>query len=263
MSFRDCIICKSNVNVEEYCELSGQQYVRCDSCNLVYVDDFASQASMNTAYTGGGLKSLRRKLFGPIRRMRHFTGAKHFTQRADEIFKFVKEQYADSVEDKNYIDIGCNKGFLLEQAIKNDVNVYGVELVKEVMSPFKNSYPKFKNNVFHERFSNVASKFDDEFFDIITAMDVVEHFEDPLSDLKHIHRTLKKDGIFVIQTPDIDSKEAVEQKCEWGGLKPLEHLHLFGKSNFEKFAKDAGFSEAIVSDPVEYGDGNFMAVMKK
>lgn len=179
MSFRSCIICKKNDNVEAYCEMDSQQYVKCNACNLVYVDIFASQASMDVAYTGGGFKSFRRKLFAPIRRMRHLKGAKDFTQRASEHFGFVKDKYTSSVKGKNYIDIGCNKGFLLEQAIKNDVNAYGVELVKETMSPFKNSYPKFKGNIFHERFSNVASKFDDEFFDIITAMDVVEHLEAP------------------------------------------------------------------------------------
>ena len=263
MSFRNCIICKNNDNVEDYCKQDGQLYVKCNSCGLIYVDNFASQENMNKAYTGGGLKSLRRKLFGPIRRMRHISRAKYFTQRAEDIFKFVKNAYVHSVEGKNYIDIGCNKGFLLEQALKNGVNVYGVELVKEVMMPFKNTYPKSKNGIFHERFSNVAAKFEDEFFDIVTAMDVVEHFEDPLSDLKHIYRILKSDGVFVIQTPDVDAKEAIEQKCAWGGLKPLEHLHLFGKSNFQRFAKDAGFSEVTVHAPVEYGDGNFMAIMKK
>lgn len=263
MSFRNCIICKNNDSVEEYCKQDGQLYVKCNSCGLVYVDDFASQANMNKAYTGGGLKSFRRKLFGPIRRMRHFSRAKHFTQRAEDIFIFVQNAYSRPVKDINYIDIGCNKGFLLEQAVKNEVNVFGVELVSEVMTPFKKTYPKFKDNIFHERFSNVAAKFDDGFFDIVTAMDVVEHFEDPRSDLKHIYRILKNDGVFVIQTPDIDSKEAIERKCSWGGLKPLEHLHLFGKSNFQKFAKDIGFSEVTVHAPVEYGDGNFMAVLRK
>lgn len=263
MSFRNCIICKNNDSVEAYCNHDRQLYVKCNSCGLIYVNDFANQSSMNKAYTGGGLKSFRRKLFAPIRRMRHISKAAHFTERAEKIFEFVKTAFARPVKATNYIDIGCNKGFLLEQGVKNEVNVYGVELVKEVMSPFKNSYPESKNRIFHERFSNVAEKFDDEFFDIITAMDVIEHFEDPLSDLKHIYRILKTDGVFVIQTPDVDTKEAIEQQCEWPGLKPLEHLHLFGKSNFEKFANDAGFSNVIVCEPVEYGDGNFMAIMRK
>lgn len=263
MTFRNCIICKNNENIESYCEQDNQLYLKCNTCGLIYVDDFESQSNMNKAYTGGGLKSFRRKLFAPIRRMRHIKNAKYFTQRANEIFDFIKQSYAGSVKGKTYIDIGCNKGFLIEQAEKNELDVYGVELVKEVMAPFKNSYPNLKNKIFHERFSNVASKFEDGHFDIISAIDVIEHFEDPISDFKHILRILKSGGIFVIQTPDVDSKEAIEQKCHWGGLKPLEHLHLFGKSNFEKFAKDIGFSEVTVHAPVEHGDGNFMAVMKK
>ena len=263
MDFRNCIICKNNDNLEKYCEQDGQIYVRCNSCKLVYVNTFASQGNMNKAYTGGGLKSLRRRLFGPFRRMHHMKGAKDFTLRAAELFEFAKSAYNKPVENIKFIDVGCNKGFLLEQAHKNGADVYGVELVKEVMTPFKNTYPALNERVFHERFSNVAWTLDSECFDIITSIDVIEHFEDPLSDLKHIYRALKNDGVFVIQTPDVESQDAIEQKCTWGGLKPLEHLHLFGRTNFVTFAKDVGFSEVTVHDPIEHGDGNFMAVMKK
>lgn len=263
MTFRNCIVCDNNENVENYCEQDGQLYVKCNTCGLVYVDAFASQSFMNKAYTGGGLKSLRRKIFGPIRRMRHIKDAKHFAQRATEIFDFIKKIYAAPVKGKKYIDIGCNKGFLLEQAVKNELDIYGVELVKEVMAPFKNSYPQWKEKIFHERFSNLASKFEDNYFDIISVIDVVEHFEDPASDLKHIHRVLKTEGLLFIQTPDVETKEAIEQKCAWGALKPLEHLHLFGQSNFYTFAKKLGFSEVVFYDSLEYGDGSFMAVLKK
>lgn len=263
MKFRNCIICKNNDSAESYCEQDGQLYVKCNSCGLIYVNDFESQANMNKAYTGGGLKSLRRRIFGPLRRMRHIKSAKHFTQRATEIFEFVKNAYSKPLKDKKYIDVGCNKGFLLERAVLNELDVYGVELVKEVMIPFKNTYPYLKDRIFHERFSNVASRFEDGYFDIISSIDVIEHFEDPISDLRHIYRILKDDGVFVIQTPDADTPEAIEQKCAWGGLKPLEHLHLFSKSNFKKFAGEAGFTNVTVYDPVEYGDGNFMAILKK
>ena len=258
---RPCVICDT-IDSHHYCSFNGLEYVQCNRCHLIYVDNFADNEKMYQAYTGGGLKSLRRKLFGPIRRMRHITGYKHFQQRARSIFAFAK-QYTKNAGRKTYLDIGCNKGFLLAAAIEEGCDVHGVELVKELIRPFCNTYPEFAKQVYSDKFQNVAKKFPAQYFDIITAIDVVEHFEDPLSDLRDVLRILKDDGAFIIQTADIDCEQAKALGCKWGALKPLEHLHLFGRENFVTFGKKAGFREVIVFDPFEDADGNFVAVLKK
>ena len=137
------------------------------------------------------------------------------------MFQFVKSVYKNN-EPGKMLDIGANKGFLLEQALKDGHDVYGVELVRETMLPFITTYPKFTNNIFFERFSKVSNKFSNDYFDIITATDVLEHLEDPVEDVKNIYRILKKSGIFVAQTPDVDCDNSVNQKCKWPPLNPLE-----------------------------------------
>jgi SAM-dependent methyltransferase len=258
---RPCVICGTST-AQHYCSFDGLEYVQCPTCRLIYVDNFADNSKMYSAYTGGGLKSLRRKLFAPIRKMRSIKGYAHFLQRAREIFAFARQQTATQ-SGKTYLDIGCNKGFLLAAGIEQGYDVYGVELVTELIKPFCNTYPQFRNQVYSDKFQDVAKRFDDRYFSIITAIDVVEHFEDPLADLKEVHRILKDDGVFIIQTPDIDCQQASTLGCNWGALKPLEHLHLFGRENFVTFGKAAGFSEVVVSDPFEEADGNFVAVLKK
>ena len=259
---RPCIICQQPTGIEPYCAFDGLQYVRCSACGLIYVDNFADNEAMYKAYTGGGFKSFRRKLLGPIRKMGSIKGYSHFLQRARSIITFAK-QYISLDKKRNFLDIGCNKGFLLAAAIEQDCNVYGVELVTELIRPFCNTHPEFKHQVYSDKFCDVAKRFDDGHFDLITAIDVVEHFEDPLADLIEIHRVLKEDGVLIIQTPDIDCPQAATLGCDWGALKPLEHLHLFGRKNFQPFAKMAGFSEVSVFDPFEDADGNFVAVLRK
>ncbi len=100
-------------------------------------------------------------------------------------------------------------------------------------------------------------------FDLITAIDVVEHFEDPLTDFTGIFEILKPGGTFVIQTPEAACEKALELKEKWGGLKPLEHLHIFTSENLETYAKDFGFEDYQSFEPFEEADGNFVAVMKK
>lgn len=259
---RPCIVCHNPNQVAHYCTFEKLEYVRCDACGLIYVDNFADNQSMYQAYTGGGLRSLRRKLLAPFRKMRSIKGYAHFMQRARGIFTFAK-QYIPHGKNKKYLDIGCNKGFLLAAGIEENFDVYGVELVTVLVKPFCNTYPQFAKQVYSDKFCDVAQRFNAGHFDLITAIDVVEHFEDPLADLKEVHRILKDDGVFVIQTPDVDCTQAKTLGCNWGALKPLEHLHLFGGKNFVGFAKQAGFREVTVHDAFEEADGNFVAVLKK
>lgn len=259
---RPCIICHNQDQVSHYCSFERLEYVRCNSCGLIYVDNFANNQEMHNAYTGGSLKSLRRRIFAPFRKMRSIKGYTHFLQRARGIFNFAK-QYIGQDKNKKYLDIGCNKGFLLTAGIEENFDVYGVELVTVLVRPFCNTYPQFSKQVYSDKFCDVAQRFNAGYFDLITAIDVVEHFEDPLADLKEVHRILKDDGVFVIQTPDIDCDQAKTLACNWGALKPLEHLHLFGGKNFIDFAKQAGFSKVTIHDAFEEADGNFVAVLKK
>jgi SAM-dependent methyltransferase len=242
--------------------MNGCHYLHCTQCGLIYVDRFATAEQMLEAYTGGGFKSWRRRILGPFRKLTNVKGYAQSMQRAREIFA-VASQAAKPLANPQFLDIGCNKGFLLTAAIEQGYTVSGVELVKELIHPFINSYPQFRKNIYSEKFSVVAPQFGDGFFDLITAIDVIEHFEDPIKDIQEIYRVLKPGGVFVIQTPDVDCVQATSQGCHWAALKPLEHLHLFGRKNFPGFAVKLGFREVSIRDPFEEADGNFTAILRK
>lgn len=260
--FRPCIVCGETEKINVYCQYNSLDYARCEQCGLIYVNRFATDEEMKTAYTGGNFKSFRRKILGPFRKMKSIKGHVHFQKRANKIYQFAKEKLGEQAPFA-ILDIGCNKGFILSSAAADENNVFGIELVSELMIPFKNTFPQFASNIFSDKFSSVAEKFDAGFFKIITAIDVIEHFEDPVNDLTQIHRILSPHGVFLIQTPDTACAEASQQKCKWGGLKPLEHLHLFNGRNFSDLCKSIGFSEVTIHEPFDYADGNFVAVLKK
>lgn len=261
---RDCIVCSTHKNVEKYYRIDGFDYVRCGTCELIYVNEPAPTSELYTAYDGGAWKAFRRKLTAPFRTFDQIPNLDKSMARASGIFNFAASHFNKPVgQDNTFLDIGCNKGFLLVRAAEAGFNVYGIELVAVLLEQFRRKYKRFANQVFAGRFMDVQRDFKDEMFDIVTGIDVIEHLEDPNADFRDIYRILKPGGIFVIQTPDGGSKEAKAEKDQWGALKPLEHLQLFSRKNLGVFAEKFGFKNVEFFEPFEPADGNFVAVMHK
>ncbi|HEX9812147.1 MAG TPA: class I SAM-dependent methyltransferase [Burkholderiales bacterium] len=260
---RPCVVCSGATEIALYCTVGAIDYVQCRRCRLVYVDRLASDDAMRGAYSGGVIRKLRRRLMAPFRKLRHH---KHFAQsmeRARRIYAFAGSQVDRNGETIRFLDIGCNRGYLLAAAIERGAQVYGIELVREITLPFRNTYPELRDRIYSEKLSQVAPRLDSGSFDLITAIDVVEHFEDPVEDMRQIHRLLKVGGAAVLQTPDAGCEQAKATGAAWGALKPLEHLHLFNRENFAAFAKAIGFRAAETHEPFEHADGNFVVVLKK
>jgi SAM-dependent methyltransferase len=260
---RACFICSSATNVKHYARVEAQNYLRCPRCGLIFVDDIQPAGKLYHAYDGGPLKAWRRKVVAPFRGFAHVRNFDKSMTRAHRIFDFVSSRYPPQHGQPAWLDVGCNKGFLLAAAIAHEWNVYGVELVPELMAPFRRKFGKFAGNVFSQRFIDVQTQFYDNTFDVISAIDVIEHFEEPRRDVSSIYRILKPGGLFVAQTPDGAAPQARELKERWGALKPLEHLHIFNATNLEIFARQLGFAEIKFFPPFEEADGNLVAVMRK
>jgi len=97
------------------------------------------------------------------------------------------------------LDVGCGTG-LLYFLIKNKVKyVYGIDnSVKDLKIAqrrgVKSEYCDINKNKF---------PFIDNFFDVVTCLDVVEHIENPELLLGEIRRVCKKNGLLIIATPNI------------------------------------------------------------
>ena len=259
MTLRPCFLC-GQAGVP-YARVENHEYLKCPGCGLVYVDAIEPPDKLYASYDGGWLKSLRRKLLMPIR---SFEGARHFEQsmeRARGIFRTLASNFAPAA--RRFLDIGCNKGFLLAAAAEKGWDVSGVELVPELTLPFKNHYPQFAAQVHSCDFGEAYARLKPGSFDAIAAIDVIEHFEDPRRELARIFDLLKPGGVLLIQTPDTQDPVAMEKREQWGALKPREHLHLFSRHNLDRFAKELGFREMKVIEPFDRDDGNFAVILKK
>jgi len=101
-----------------------------------------------------------------------------------------------------FLDLGCDDGtFTMKIAKKiNTTKVYGVEIVKERIAMAQ------KKGIRVEKFDlNNRFHFENNFFDVIHANQVIEHLYNSDSFISEIFRILKPDGYAIISTENASS----------------------------------------------------------
>jgi SAM-dependent methyltransferase len=83
-------------------------------------------------------------------------------------------------------------------------------------------------------------------FDVIVAWDVLEHFADPVAELKKIGAHLKEDGTFLFSTLMIDNWFPQATGKHWPWLMDM-HLYYFTESTIRNVLEQTGF-EIVDSD---------------
>ena len=111
-----------------------------------------------------------------------------------------------SILEKNsggkFLDLGCDDGELTKKLSKkiNTENIYGVEIVDERIKQAENNGIIVKNFDLNGKFD-----FEDDFFDVIHANQVIEHLHNSDIFISEIHRILKTGGYAVISTENASS----------------------------------------------------------
>ena len=93
------------------------------------------------------------------------------------------------------------------------------------------------------------ARYEDNFFDVVFLGDIIEHVPNPRELLIESKRILKKDGMLIVSTPNLDSFWARATfklwkwfKIPWSVLTPPHHLFQFSKDNLKLFLANNGFS---------------------
>lgn len=138
----------------------------------------------------------------------------------------------------NILDFGCGTGVLQEEFEKRfNAKGFGIDVSKKAIS-----YCKKRGLNRIKLFDGNTIPFKDQSFDLVTAIDVLEHIEDDLGALKEIKRVLKKGGLALLLVPahphlwstrDINLKHfrryrvgELEDKCKKLGFKLLDSRNV-------------------------------------
>lgn len=119
------------------------------------------------------------------------------------------------------LDIGCATGALMQGLIDLGCETYGVEISNECVLRAREK----GLDVFHGYLED--SPFPEDYFDLITAIEVFEHIRELDRTCEKIYRLLKPNGMFIAQVPnDIEGyRKWVFRKIWW--MIPPVHVRYF------------------------------------
>ena len=125
---------------------------------------------------------------------------------------------------KVVLDIGCGAGFLAYNLSKNGANTIACDLRTQLNKSdavfnnlLESSNIHFNNtDIFHLPFKSKS-------FDVIYALDMLEHLENVELALVEIKRVLKNDGLLIVSIPNENIFYRIGRKLT--GIKKANHVH--------------------------------------
>jgi spore maturation protein CgeB len=209
----------------------SHKIVKCEECGLIFVNPQPTEAILSQIYSKDYFKSKEGKTEGYGDYMGN--EREYRVQMGYRCLGWV-EALADD-RDSRLLDVGCAAGFFLKAAAERGWSVRGVEI-----SEFAAGFAR------HEMDLDVAcgtlsqAAYSDNEFDVVTMFDVIEHCPNPKEQIRECRRLLRPGGLIFIDTPNIESRTAIEQGENFWLLK-ADHLLYFSPDTISRLLCECGF----------------------
>ena len=207
--------------------------VECQRCRLLYVNPRPTQEEIRKYYPE--TYSWKETLAGHsflTKGVRKLEKAYRYHLLKDEVAKVQK--FTGRTFGK-VLDIGCGTGDRLDVFRRIGFETYGVETSDS--ADYAKEYLKlnvWKGDLF-------SAHFREDFFDLVTMYNVLEHTHNPMEVCKEAYRILKGDGFLIIQVPNKDSIQGKLFKKRWAAFDVPRDLYYFGCETICSLLRKVGF----------------------
>lgn len=138
-----------------------------------------------------------------------------------------------------FLEVGCGPGYFLRcmQRWFPQADLHGLDSNKSLVT-FSSRH---LNRVALHHHDGHSLPFPDSSFDVLAALQVVEHLEEPESFFKESCRVLKAGGILFVSTPNPSGICARILGDKWQGIRN-DHISLKNPLQWREIIREAGFS---------------------
>jgi len=242
MDYKKCILCDSE-NLSKYLtfnsdsrsskysmgklqKLSGQ-LMKCDNCSFVFLNPRMDESDLSGMYKAGVESGYLKQQHN---RTYHFRNV---------IALMVKNLNDDKIK---ILDIGCADGLLLEESKKLGWETLGIEPIKALADYGKETYGiEILNGVFSD------FKLKENYFHVVTLLDVIEHLENPKVLLSGVKDIIKPGGLLVASFPDVDSLSAKLFRKKWW-MYMKGHINFFNSRSLSLMLNEIDFEAILINN---------------
>jgi 2-polyprenyl-3-methyl-5-hydroxy-6-metoxy-1,4-benzoquinol methylase len=227
-----CPLCSRPV--ELYWPQSG--FFRCNQCELLFRNSLPVRADYDSLY----YKSWQK----PEDNINETGSTNLYLSR--QYAKFLsKALKRTDLKGLKILDFGAGTGSMAEAMEKSGAEIVAVE-------PFGYDYIERKGiTVFHTLDEILAQQ---QIFDGVVSLEVVEHLPEPLKDLKTIYSILKPKGWLYVSTPNSHGLNARIMRDRWREALKVGHIALYNSKSLSKLLSLAGFQGERLKWWVKYQD---------
>jgi SAM-dependent methyltransferase len=188
---------------------------KCVVCTHLFINPLPSADFLSHAYKSQDASVFSNNGFFENRSSSPFSGGDHW------ILKYLSEIHHPA----DYLDIGsANLKLLLE------IKALGWKVTVVEPSPHAEQLQKALNiEAYKILFENC--KFLNQ-YQVISAIDVLEHVHSPIHFLRKVQESLVYDGFALFRFPNSKSLKCRLEREKWGMIRPLGHLHYFSPFSF-------------------------------
>ncbi|HIK26379.1 MAG: class I SAM-dependent methyltransferase [Thermosynechococcus sp. Uc] len=214
----NCLLCQSSNLKKLRRYYNSHHIVKCQDCGFVFIEKVPSEEELKQYYSIYSYAEDRP--VSPVTIKRYQKLLKEF------------EIYRNS---NQILEIGCGKGDFLLEARKNYWEVQGTELSERgaqlcIDKGIKTHYGTLREDLFPSNY-----------FDVIIAIEVIEHINNPRELIYQISRFLRRGGLFYCTTPNFNSIVRYILQEKYSIIHYPEHLCYYTPKTLRELMVKNGF----------------------
>lgn len=210
--------------------------MRCRRCGLFFVSLPERSDDLNNGIESERVAAEMERLSG---RARELDLVEPEVERSEGPWRelMARERLSDLrrfVTTGRLLEVGCSTGEFLEAATNYSFECAGVEGDRENWR-----ITKAKGIDCHAG-SLCDSAFPSGHFTVAALYHVIEHFHEPMAEMRELHRLIAEDGWLVIETPNIDNPWFRMIGARWRQFIP-DHIYFFDRRTISMLCERTGF----------------------